>query len=127
MSDTPIKPDWIPSRERIERANVTALMRQLGLRDISSLHRWSNEHLEDFLRITVERLGMTFHKPPTRIMDLAPGGVKNPRWFAGAEMNIVESCWGGAPDAPAVVTSVPGGKLERWTYAQLRAMTNRVS
>jgi acetyl-CoA synthetase len=119
--------DWVPTNERIERANVTALMRQLELRDVRALLRWSNEHLEDFLRVTVERLGVKFHKPPTRMMDLSPGGVKNPRWFAGAEMNIVESCWGGAPDAPALVTSVPGGKLERWTYAQLRAMTNRVS
>src|SRR5688572_18345643 len=124
MSDTSIKPDWTPSRERIEHANVTALMRQLGVRVVPALHRWSNEHLEDFLRITVERLGVQFHTSPARMMDLSRGGVENPRWFPGASMNIAESCWGGESDAPAVVASGPGGKLKRWTYAELRAMSS---
>jgi acetyl-CoA synthetase len=117
---------WIPSPERIQRANVTSLMRELKIADVPALHRWSVDHVDDFVGRSIARLDIRFRTPPTKIIDMSDG-PKTPPWFPGAKLNIVESCFNSAPDADAIVFSRSDGSIARWSYRELRALANRVS
>src|SRR4051794_20464351 len=99
---------WHPSAERIARANITSVMRELGVTDFAALHQLSVEYLEQFLSLSIAGLGIRFQTKPTRILDDS-GGVKSPELLVGAKINIVESCFTADDDATAIIFSSPDG------------------
>lgn len=117
---------WHPPAARIERANIVALQQALGMKTIPELHRWSVEHLDGFLSITIRHLGIRFRLEPNGVVDLSQG-AKAPRWLPGAKLNIVESCFNAPGESDAIVFSTENGSLARWTYDDLRALCNRAS
>ena len=119
---------WRPSRERVERSNLTAYTEWLrdtrGLRfaDYEQLRRWSVEHLEDFWQSLVERFNVRFTTSPTAVLDdrTMPGA----RWFPGAELNYAEHIFSGRdPLAPAIRHTSELRDLSTWTWGDLRAQT----
>ncbi|MDD9948511.1 MAG: AMP-binding protein [candidate division Zixibacteria bacterium] len=125
---------WTPDEETVRRSNLQASMTAVGIDRYADFHAWSVRDLSAFWTHTLERLAIVFTKPPDAILDLdggvhasrgarnqvegvqdaregkrAPksmprGGVRDPRWLPGAELNIVDSCFTTDPDRPAVVT-----------------------
>ena len=73
----------------------------------------------------VDRLRIRFARPYTAIADL--DDLRAPRWFAGARLNIADSCFGAPPEAPAIIHQAEGGTLATMSGAELRALAGRVA
>jgi acetyl-CoA synthetase len=122
----PYPPAWFPDEERLERANVTALQRELGLGSYAELHAWSARHREAFWEEMVRRLGIRLRRPFERIVNLS-GGAEAPHWLVGARLNIAESCFQAQGDETAILFQQEGGSPERFSYAELEELSSRVA
>ena len=118
-------PAWFPTQEQIRTTNLHALMLERGMSSYHELFDWSVAHRTAFWRLMVERLGIRFATPYSAVGDLAD--LRAPRWFAGARLNIAESCFNAAADAVAIVHQAEGGTLQSITYGELRTLANRVA
>ena len=115
------------TRWPVERSNLQASMEITGIDDYADFHAWSVHDRPAFWKHTLERLGIVFTRPPGSILDLA-GGVRDPRWLPGAELNIVDSCFTTDPARPAVITPGPDGRsLSTTTYGELERLVNRAA
>ncbi|WNZ27978.1 AMP-binding protein [Leptolyngbya sp. NK1-12] len=119
-------PAWFPTREQIEATHIAALMRQLNFRSYPELHAWSVQNRAAFWSLIIERLGIRFRQPYTQLVDLSHG-IESPDWLVDARLNIVESCFQAAEDAPAILAQSENQPLNRWTYGELKALANRVA
>jgi acetyl-CoA synthetase len=117
---------WVPSTEFIRTTNVAWLMRRIGVDSYKDLHSWSVRNREDFWSLTIERLGVHFQRPFSRIADLSHG-VEGPRWLVDARLNIVESCFSAPPDSPAIVHQAEGGALRIMSIRKLAELTDHVA
>lgn len=139
---------WTPDDETVRRSNLQASMVAVGIDRYEDFHAWSVRDPAAFWTHTLERLGIVFTRPPDAILDLDEGvrssasgvgnprsmprgGVRDPRWLPGAELNIVDSCFTTDPDRPSVVTPGPvdpdGQPLSTTTYGELERLVNRVA
>ena len=117
---------WQPDNKSISRSNIGAALREQGCQDYDELYQWSIADPEVFWGYVVQRLGVRFAEPPTRIVDLSRGPA-DPEWLPGGKMNIAESCFQADPNAPAIVHGGAGGSLETISYEDLRRIANRVA
>ncbi|HZF01546.1 MAG TPA: AMP-binding protein [Methylomirabilota bacterium] len=120
------QPAWTPTPEFIKTTNIAWLMRRAKVDSYEALHKWSVQNREEFWALTIERLGIRFQKPFSRVMDLS-GGVENPRWLVDARFNIVESCFAAPADSPAIIHQTEGGEIEIMTVGELKKLTDRVA
>jgi len=60
---------WEPSAEIVERARVTAFMREHGIGDWHELLRRSQDDVEWFWDAVVRHLGIEFTTPYERVLD----------------------------------------------------------
>ena len=101
---------WQPSPDRLERANLTRLLRRLGGADYHELHRISVDEPERFWSAVVEDLELGLE------WDQVVDGF---RWFLGARLNIARSCvhrWADE-DGEAFVGRYEDGTREALTWA----------
>jgi acetyl-CoA synthetase len=122
---------WRPSAEYIERSRLTAFMRKHRLDSFDELMTRSTTDLEWFWRAVMDDLGIQFHEPFTRVIDLAPG-IARPKWCVGGRMNIVHNClekWAGTPTAHRHAVRWEGeeGSVRALTYAELLQEVNRAA
>lgn len=118
---------WIPKPEQIASSNLGQFMRERGFDEYGELHRWSAEKRAEFWSQVISRLGIIFSRMPEKILDLS-GGVKDPHWLPGAELNITDSCFNAPPDKYAIVWAQEGDpSIHTLTYAQLEERVNRVA
>ncbi len=130
-------PIWTPGPERIERANMTALIEQVGRKlsgdvtDFSSLYNWSIAHPEAFWPevwdacgvIAEERAG----RPPWDEVVVGlermapPDPARGPRWFPGARLNFAENLLRYGDHRPAIVFWNERGRQRGVTFGELRA------
>ena len=118
---------WEPSPERIERANVTRLMRRLGCGDYHELHRVSVEDPERFWPELVDDLGIRFTKPWERVLDDSRG-PEWATWFVGGELNLAWNCvhrW--RSDDEAVVGLWEDGARSALTWTALSDEVTRLA
>ena len=114
---------WEPTPEVIEHSRLKRFMDRHGISDVEELHRRSTTDLDWFWDATVKDLGIRFHEPYQRVVDLSDG-IEWARWFRGARMNIVASCldrWldGASAGKPAVVWEGEPGEVRSLTYTEL--------
>ncbi len=133
---------WAPEEAVRRRSNLQESMDAVGIGTYADFHAWSVCDSSAFWTHTLDRLGIVFTKPPDAILDL-DGGVRDPRWLPGAELNIVDSCFTADPGRPAVITPGPEGldgpddpdnpdgpdgyALRTTTYGELERLVNRVA
>jgi len=123
----PPPPAWVPDDDRLRHANITTVMGEHGIEDYSALHRWTCDSRSDFWAHVVERLGIVFTQQPDQVLDLEAGPAQ-PRWFPGAELNIVSSCFQGDGYDIAVVVGREGSDdMEAVTYEELDMLVNLVA
>ncbi len=107
---------WEPSAEVVERARVTAFMREHGIAGWRELIARSQDDIEWFWDAVVRHLGIEFQTPYTQVLD-ASRGPAWPRWFIGGEINLTHNCVDRhartAPDRPAVVWESEDGARRR--------------
>lgn len=82
---------WRPTREHIERAHLTAFMRQHGITDFDALMKRSTEEVAWFTDAVLKYLGIEFYKPYSQVVDLS-GGIQLPKWCVGGKMNVAHNC-----------------------------------
>jgi acetyl-CoA synthetase len=121
---------WTASPERVERANVTRLMRRLGCRDFHELHRVSLEQPERFWAEVVDDLGIEFTTPWRRALDTSRG-IEWATWFVGGRLNVAANClhrWAERrpDDVAAIFLGEDGARRER-TFRELSAETTQVA
>lgn len=118
---------WLPDEKTIQEANLTSLMREAKVNTYDALHQWSTENKSLFWETVIHRLGIVFHKPYDTVLDLS-GGVEDPAWLRGAEMNITDSCFLGDPDKTALVAGAEGAAtLRQISYRELKKSVDRTA
>lgn len=117
---------WAPDERTRERAHVAQLMRERGLDSHRALHAWSVSERSSFWECIVEKLGIRFRRPSNRTLDL-DAGVHEARFFADAQLNIAESCFGAAASETAIVFQHEGGSMQRMSYGDLLRTTRQVA
>ena len=127
-----MNPIWSPSRERIERANLTRFMRFVRERhhapigDYASLHRWSVEYPEnfwsalwDFCEVRAERRATQTIEDSARM----PGA----KWFIDARFNYAENLLRTDGDSPAILFRNERGQRREISWRELRGEVARIA
>ncbi len=122
---------WKPTREHIERAHLTAFMRQHGIGDFAELMRRSTSDIAWFSDAVLNYLDIRFYQPYTQVLDLSEG-IPFPRWCVGGKMNIVHNCLDkrqtpAERSRAAIVWEGEEGATRRLTYAELAEQVNKTA
>ncbi|MDH3520633.1 MAG: acetoacetate--CoA ligase [Myxococcales bacterium] len=125
-------PLWQPSRERIERANLTAFMRWLEARrgvataDYPALYRWSIEHPDAFWSAVWDFCEVIGDGPGPA---LAAGSGRMPGtvWFPEARLNFAENLLRRRDATPAVVFRCEDRMRRVLTWSDLRERVARLA
>jgi acetoacetyl-CoA synthetase len=135
LDDVPL---WTPDPDRVARANLTAFIKHIqkkkpagskGVKDFSSLSRWSVEQPDAFWPEVWRFCGVVSDERPGRdpwddvvtgLERMAPPDPKlGPRWFPGARLNFAENLLRYSDDRPALVFWNELGRRRELSYAQL--------
>lgn len=111
-------PMWLPEEQDLKRSNLARWIQEAGYGDWSTFHRWSVTDRAAFWEAAVDRLQIRFQTSPHSLVDLRDG-IPAPRWFPGARMNIVESCFDEDLDRIAIISGGSDGSLRRMSYGDL--------
>lgn len=122
---------WKPSAEFVERANVTRLIRVLGLRNCEDFRQYSRDNLEEFWDLMVRTVGIDWFEPYSTVLDTS-AGVEWSRWFVGGKLNIAWNCLdrhatGPASDHVACVWEDEDKTQRILTFAELHREVNLVA
>ncbi|MFN7594263.1 MAG: acetyl-coenzyme A synthetase N-terminal domain-containing protein, partial [bacterium] len=79
---------WQPPQEVIERAQVTRLIRQMGVPNYDALYQLSTENPDEYWQEVNRFLGIKWRCPPKAYVDLSEG-LPFPKWFPGGKLNWV--------------------------------------
>jgi acetyl-CoA synthetase len=82
---------WTPNEKWVEESNLTAFRRKEGIESYPKLLEKAENEVEWFWDAVCRDLGIVFHTPYSKIVDLSEGYAL-PKWCVGARMNIIESC-----------------------------------
>ena len=129
---------WAPTREQIDRANVTRFIRDavrpLGgaagaVHDSASLYAWSLDAPEQFWAAVWRFCGVRSEpgqggRPWDEVLVgshrmAPPDPVLGPRWFTGARLNFAENLLRFRDEREALVLWTEQGPGRRMTYAEL--------
>ena len=131
-SELSTAPMWCPSRERVEKTNLTAFFRFVRERGHSNssgyarLHRWSIEKPDEFWQSVWDFCGIVASRPAERVVgdfDRFPGT----RWFPGARLNFAENLLRYRDDRRALVFWNEAGFQRSLTFAELYAAVARTA
>jgi len=115
---------WSPSRERIERAQITRFARQHGLpTDYGELWRWSVADIERFWALIWSHFGVSGGYDAI----LADRSMPGAKWFPGARVNYAGQILAGRdPDAAAIHHASELRGLATCTWGELGEQTARI-
>jgi len=126
------KPLWVPSKERVEQANVTRFIDLINKRHglkISSyngLYKWSVESIPDFWAAMWDFADIKASRGHDRVVDdlsRFPGA----RWFVGSRLNFAENLLRYRDDHLAFIFRGEMAKTARMTYAELYRVVARLA
>jgi acetyl-CoA synthetase len=122
---------WRPTQEDIERAHLTAFMRQHGIANFDELMQRSPADVAWFTDAVLKYLDIEFYEPYSQVVDLSDG-IQLPKWCVGGKMNIVHNCvdkWQAAEsrEQRAVVWEGEEGTTKTLTYKELYEQVNQAA
>lgn len=111
---------WQPSEAYIERAQVTALARGLGVSGFDALYELSLNDPETYWREVTKFCGVRWSRDYDYHCDLSRG-APFPSWFVGGELNWVDMILDNAEaaDRIAIVAERENGDIRSVTYREL--------
>jgi acetoacetyl-CoA synthetase len=118
------EPLWMPSKERVEQANMTRFIKlvnekhRLRLRSYSDLYKWSIERIPDFWAAVWDFADVKASRRYDRVVDdlsKFPGA----KWFVGSQLNFAENLLRHSDDHVAFVFRGETQKRAKMTYAAL--------
>jgi acetyl-CoA synthetase len=120
------EPIWCPDEQTIEQTHIAAAMKARGFDAYEQLYDWSVTQTDQFWTYVLDTLDICFDTPP-QCMRGPTADATSPDWLSDARMNIAESCFTNDAGNCAVIEGTADGSLRKLTYAELRALTNRVA
>jgi acetyl-CoA synthetase len=120
---------WRPTEEYIERAHLTAFMREHRIKDFNELMSRSTEDVVWFTDAVLKYLDIQFYEPYAKVVDVSEG-IQFPQWCVDGKMNIVHNCLdkyqvSGTRDQVAVLWEGEEGVTKSLTYSELYQEVNR--
>src|SRR5574341_30238 len=120
---------WWPTPEYIERAHLTAFMREHGIKDFDELVSRSTADIAWFTDAELKYLDIQFYEPYLKVMDVSEG-IQFPKWCVGGKMNIVHNCLdkyqvSRVRNQVAVLWEGEEGAIKSLTYQELYQEVNR--
>src|SRR5687768_2055874 len=120
---------WQPTPEYIERAHLTAFMRQHGIKEFDALMSRSTVDIAWFTDAILNYLDIQFYKPYSKVVDLSEG-IQFPKWCVNGKMNIVHNCvdkyqMSGLKDQIVVAWEGEEGTTKELSYKELYQEVNR--
>ncbi len=120
---------WRPDSSYIERAHLTAFMRQHGISDFAGLLHRSTQDVAWFTDALLKYLDIRFYQPYTQVVDLS-SGIQLPKWCVGGKLNIIHNCLdkyiGSAREhSTALIWEGEEAASRSMTYTELYAAVNR--
>jgi acetyl-CoA synthetase len=122
----PSQPDpvWWPTANDVSNAQVTSLIRALGLRDYDELYAYSIANPGEYWHRLMVWLGIRWQAPYSAYVDLSDG-KPFPQWFTGGKLNWVDSVFECEADKErlqciALIAEDESGRVTQRTYAELR-------
>lgn len=114
---------WLASPEIVEQAEVTRLIRQVGLADYDALYQFSIEKPDAYWHEVNRFLNIKWCQEPSGYVDLSEG-LPFPRWFPGGRLNWVNTIFAHAQDPnrrdqTAIIAESESGRIASVTYAEL--------
>ena len=120
---------WTPPAEVVDRARVTAFMREQGIADWRDLGRRAQDDIGWFWDAVVAHLGLEFATPYTQVYDESDGPMWT-RWFGGGRINLTHNCVDrharDSPERTAVIWESEDGQVRTVSYGELEAEVNRI-
>ena len=120
---------WTPPAEVVDRARVTAFMREHGIADWRDLSRRAQDDIGWFWDAVVAHLGLEFATPYTQVCDQSDGPMWT-RWFGGGRINLTHNCVDRhareSPERTAVIWESEDGQVRTVSYGELEAEVNRI-
>lgn len=122
---------WTPSADYIEHSRLRRFMDQHAIADVSALNEHAARDPEWFWDAVSEDLGLVWQRPYTTVMD-ASAGVPWTKWYVDGQFNYVATALDKHADGPrasrtALIWEGEDGDVRRFTYAELRDLTNRAA
>ncbi len=114
---------WKPTKEVIEKAQLTRFMKQVNVSTFDELYKFSINNVEQFTGEILRFLDIRFNPPYEKLLDTSDGSAF-PHWCVGAGLNIVSHCvdrWqtDEMKDQPAIICEGEEGNTETLSYAEL--------
>ena len=69
---------WRPTPAHVERAHLTAFMRQHGIADFNELMQRSTQDVAWFTDVVLKYLDIQFYQPYSQVVDLSETAIKTP-------------------------------------------------
>lgn len=127
FADEPVPIIWKPSDKTINNSNIKRSLDKFDLKNYNEFFHWASKHRAEYWQYAAENLGIKFSRPYDEVLDLTQG-MESPRWFKGASLNIVESCFQGHPEQTALIEGNEGtGGLKYLTYKELQEKVEKVA
>jgi acetyl-CoA synthetase len=121
---------WSPDADHIDRANVTRLMRSLGVRSTNELRQLAIDRTAEFWDAVVKDCGIEFDEPYQQTLDLKRGREWS-RWFVGGKLNLARICLDApserSPERTAVSWESERGERRELTWGELRSIADAVA
>jgi acetoacetyl-CoA synthetase len=115
---SPPAPVWTPPSALVERADMTALMREVGAADYNALWAWSVQDIERFWRTIWDRYDVLADGDPTNV--LAREAMPGAQWFPDVALSFPEHVFRDRdPDGVAVQHASELCPLSQWTWSRL--------
>ena len=120
---------WTPPADVVDRARVTAFMREHGIADWRDLSRRAQDDIGWFWDAVVAHLGLEFATPYTQVYDQRDGPMWT-RWFGGGRINLTHNCVDrharDSPEHTAVIWESEDSRVRTVSYGELEAEVNRI-
>ncbi len=117
---------WLPTRESVERAQLTKFLRLTSSRDFAELHRRSVSDVPWFTEQVLRFLNIKFDEPYTSVLDLSRG-LEWPNWCVNGKLNITESCLNHDESGTAVIWEGEDGAVRQLTFGELREQVEQAA
>src|SRR5512147_2359984 len=123
---------WRPAKEYIERAHLTAFMREHGIEDFDELMSRSTSDVAWFTDAVLKYLDIQFYKPYSKVIDTS-NGFQFPKWCVGGEINIVHNLLDKRQRSEAERQKIAllwegeEGAIRSLTYQELYEQTNKTA
>jgi acetyl-CoA synthetase len=119
-------PAWVVDDKQCQLANLSRLLSELDFQDLKSFHQWSVKHYQEFWPLMTKKLNIQFKTLSDSLCDISQG-VSTPRWFPGAKMNIVDSCFNAPSTATAIIYEDAHKTIHKLTYGELDTLSSQIA